>query len=136
MGLTYSGVCKLWNSSNPMFGASTTFMNRDTESVVVVTPNVGLIYFLTASLKTTGQKNKAAIERYSACKNIRTLIPATYTPLNGMRICMGRRVTMGHAAPNMHSSPIHASVMVFQSILHARGGASGSMPRSIFAMRS
>jgi hypothetical protein len=30
MGLAYSGVCKLQNSSNPMFGASTTFMNRDT----------------------------------------------------------------------------------------------------------
>jgi len=43
MSLTQFGVCKPLTSSNPMFGASTTFMNRDTESVVVMTPNIGLI---------------------------------------------------------------------------------------------
>jgi hypothetical protein len=31
-----------------MFGASTTFMNRDTESVVALTPNIGLTYQLTS----------------------------------------------------------------------------------------
>ncbi len=44
MGLAQFGVCKPLTSSNPMFGVSTTFMNRDTESVVVVTPNIGLTY--------------------------------------------------------------------------------------------
>ena len=28
--------------SNPMFGASATFMNRDSESVVALAPNIGL----------------------------------------------------------------------------------------------
>jgi hypothetical protein len=55
MGFAYSGVCKLWNSSNPMFGASTTFMNRDTESVVVVTPNITLDYLFAAAFGKSAQ---------------------------------------------------------------------------------
>src|SRR5207245_10981871 len=42
MGLTHSGVCKLQSSSNPMFGAKQLSVNRK-ESVVALTPNIGLI---------------------------------------------------------------------------------------------
>jgi len=33
------------STSNPMFGAKRLSQNRDTESVVALAPNVGLIYF-------------------------------------------------------------------------------------------
>jgi hypothetical protein len=40
MGLTNSRVCKPQSSSNPMFGAKQ--LNRDTDSVVALTPNIKL----------------------------------------------------------------------------------------------
>ena len=42
MGLTNPGVCKPQSSSNPMFGAKQLSLNRDTISVVALTPNIGL----------------------------------------------------------------------------------------------
>jgi len=46
MGLTNSRVCKPRNSSNPMFGANRLALNRDKDSVLVLTPNIGLIFYL------------------------------------------------------------------------------------------
>ncbi len=42
MGLAQFGVCKPLASSNPMFGAKRLSLNRY-ESVVALTPNIGLI---------------------------------------------------------------------------------------------
>jgi hypothetical protein len=42
MGLAQSRVCKLQIASNPMFGARRLSLNRDTESVVALTPNIRL----------------------------------------------------------------------------------------------
>jgi len=44
MGLTDSRVCKPRNSSNPMFGANRLALNRATDPVLVLTPNIGLIF--------------------------------------------------------------------------------------------
>ena len=50
MGLTNSRVCKPQSSSNPMFGAKQLSLNRDTDSVVALTPNIGLTsYYVCAS---------------------------------------------------------------------------------------
>jgi hypothetical protein len=43
MGLAQLGVCIPLTSSNPMFGANRLKLNRDADSVVVLTPNIGLI---------------------------------------------------------------------------------------------
>ena len=43
MGLAQFGVCNPLTSSNPMFGANRLALNRDADSVVVLTPNIGLI---------------------------------------------------------------------------------------------
>jgi len=43
MGLTNSRVCKPQSSSNPMFGAKQLSLNRDTESVVALPPNIKLV---------------------------------------------------------------------------------------------
>jgi hypothetical protein len=42
MGLTHSRVCKPQSSSNPVFGAKQRSLNRDTDSVVALTPNIKL----------------------------------------------------------------------------------------------
>ena len=55
MGLTQFGVCKPLTASNPMFGASAISLNRDTKSVVVLTPNIGLIFSLRPAHNFKGQ---------------------------------------------------------------------------------
>ena len=44
MGLTHSRVSKPQSSSNPMFGVKQLSLNRDTDSVVALTPNIKLAF--------------------------------------------------------------------------------------------